>query len=326
MLGYSRLYTIPDSVPAQSGYYDGYPIQGAPQSNFLLPINNGTVEVVDGNSMSVQGRISVGTATGFIGIAVSPDQKHAAIADGPSGVVQVFQLSPVQSVWKSVFNGSSGATAYPCDIRWSPDGSSLVVPMRNNGTVVSISATTGKIIASASLPLASQPYMLSVNSQGTMLGVELGGNKTVVFYSYPALKPLGTTSFSISTFSPVRGLFTLDGKFYLEVSSSTNVVDVISTSTFAVVNTINLPASGSPGLSDIGVTPDGLNAYVIMHGTPSSGGIIYLIALATASTATGPSGSIALTTAPAIAIPISTQYGTYLADNVLSPPVTGLHC
>jgi DNA-binding beta-propeller fold protein YncE len=159
-----------------------------------------------------------------------------------------------------------------------------------------------------------------------MLAVELSGNKTDVFYSYPTLKPLGATSFSSSTFSPTRGVFTPDGKYYLEASGSTNVVEVISTVTFAVVNTINLAASASPGLADMEITPDGANAYVVMHGNPTTGGIIYLIPVATAASATGPSSSIPLTTAPAFTLPISAQFGTYLANNVLSPPITGLHC
>jgi DNA-binding beta-propeller fold protein YncE len=303
-----------------------YPVQGAPQANFLVPLNNGTVEVISGNSLTVTARISVGTATGFIGVVISPNEQYAAIADGPSGVVEVLNLSSLQTVWTTVFKGTSGTTAFPCDIRWSPDGSTLVVPMRNNGTIDVISSATGSITASTTLPITTDPFMLSLNAQGNMLAVELSGNKTDVFYSYPALKSLGTTSFNISTFSPTRGVFTPDGRFYLEASGSTNVIEVISTSTFAVVNTISLPASGSPGLADMELTPDGANAYVVMHGTPTTGGIIYLISLATASTASGPSGSIPLTTAPAFAIPISVQYGTYLADNVLSPPVTGLHC
>jgi DNA-binding beta-propeller fold protein YncE len=326
LLGYTRLFNISDSVPAQTFYWEGYPPQGAPQSNFLLPINNGTIEAVNGTSMKVTGRMSVGTATGFIGVAVSPDQKLAAVADGPSGTVEVVNLATLQTVWKQVFNQPSGATAFPCDIRWAPDQSTVVVPMKNNGTVDAISATTGGIVASTALPIASQPFMLSVNAQGSMLAVELSGNKTDVFFSYPTLKSLGTTSFSISTFSPTRGVFTPDGKYYLVASGSTNVVEVISTTNFAVVNTINLPASASPGLADMEVTPDGANAYVVMHGNPTSGGIIYLISLATATTASGASSSIALTTAPAFTVPISAKYGTYLADNVLSPPVTGLHC
>lgn len=325
-MGYSRLYNISDSVPAQTFYWVGYPIRGAIRSNFLLPINNGTVEVVNSSAMKVIQRLSVGTATGFIGVAVSPDEKLAAIADGPSGIVEVVNLSTVQVVWKQVFNQPSGATAFPCDVRWSPDQATLVVPMRNNGTVDVLSASAGNIIASASLPISSQPFMLSANSAGTQLAVELSGNKTLVFYSYPSLAPQGRTSFSISTFSPTRGVFTPDGQYYLEASGSTNVVEVVSTSTFAVVNTINLPASSSPGLADMELTPDSLYAYVVMHGTPATGGIIYLIPLATATTATGPGGSIPLSTAPAFAIPISVQFGTYLADNVLSPPVTGLHC
>lgn len=292
----------------------------------LVPLNNGTVVVVNSTQMKVTQRLSMGVATGFIGVAISPNEQYAAIADGPSGLVEVFNLATLQGVWQHLFDQPSGVTAFPCDIRWSPDGSTIVIPMKNNGTVDVISGTTGSIVATASLPIASQPFMLSVNAQGNMLAVELSGNKTDVFYSYPNLQPLGRTSFPISTFSPTRGVFTLDGKYYLEASSSTNVIEVVSTSNFAVVNTINLPASSAPGLADMEITPDGLNAYVVEHGTPATGGIVYLVSLATVMTASGPSGSIPLTTAPAFAIPISIQFGTYLADNVLLPPVTGLHC
>jgi len=326
VVGYIRLFNISDSVPVQTFYWESYPVQGAPQRNFLIPLNNGTVLVVNGSSMTVTGRLGVGSATGFIGVAISPDESYAAIADGPSGYVEVVQLSTLKTVWGAFFKGTTGATAFPCDIRWGPDGNTIVIPMKNNGTVDVVSGTTGSVIASASLPISSQPFMLSVNSQGSVLAVELSGNKTDVFYSYPTLKSLGRTSFSISSFSPTRGVFTPDGSYYLEASGSTNVIEVISTGTFTVVNTIDLPTSGSPGLADMEITPDGANAYVVMHGTPSTGGIIYLISLANVSTATGPSGSVPLTTAPAFAIPISEQYGTYLADNVLSPPVTGLHC
>jgi DNA-binding beta-propeller fold protein YncE len=326
LLGYSRLYNISASVPAQTFYWEGYPIQGAARGNFLLPLNNGTIEVVNSTQMKVTGRISVGTAIGFIGVAISPDSQYAAIADGPSGIVEVVNLASVQTVWKVVFNQPSGATAFPCDIRWAPDQKTVVVPMRNNSTVDVISGTTGSIVASTTLPVASQPFMLSVNSQGNTLAVELSGNKSVVFYSYPTLKSLGTTSFSVSSFSPTRGVFSPDSKYYLEASGGTNVVNVISTTTFTVVNTINLPPSASPGLADMELTPDGANAYVVMHGTPTTGGIIYLIAVGTAPAATGPSSSIPLTTAPAFTIPVSAQFGTFLANNVLSPPVTGLHC
>ena len=90
-----------------------------------------------------------------------------------------------------------------------------------------------------------------------------------------------------------------------------------------MVNTINLPTSASPSLSEINLTPDGNKAFVVMHGTPATGGIIYLISLATVATATGPSSSIALSTSIGIFIPTTAQYATYLEDYVLLPPVAG---
>ena len=279
--------------------------------------------------MKILKTISVGTASGFIGVGVNTNQTLGAIADGPSGVVEVVNLKTLQVVWSHVYDTPAGATAYPCDIRWTPNGNSLVVPMRNNNTVVTLNPANGAITADAIFPAGTLPYMLNINSQGTMLGTELSGNKTDVFLSLPALTPVGHIVLNATNFSPVRGVFTPNGNYYLEASGASNVVDVISMSNFQLVNTLSLPASTSPGLSDMTLTPDSNYAYVVMHGTPTTGGIIYLIPLAniaTLSSSASSFGSIGLTTAPAIAIPISIQSGTYLADNVMSPPVTGLHC
>ena len=129
--------------------------------------------------------------------------------------------------------------------------------MKNNGTVDVVSATNGTMVASASLPISAQPFMLSINQGGNLLAVELSGNKTDVFYSYPTMAEVGKTGFASSSFSPTRGVFTPDGSYYLEASGSTNAVSVISLSSFTVVNTINLPASSAPGLADMEITPTG---------------------------------------------------------------------
>jgi hypothetical protein len=321
-LGYASPYTIPSSTPAQTDYWERYPAQGAAQSNFVVPLNNGTIEVVNGTSLKVAERLSVGTVTGFVGVFISPNEQSAAIVDGPSGVVTVVSLVTLKTLWSQTFLNSAGTTQYPCDIYWSPNGESLAVPMRLNGVIDAINATTGVVSANATVPVAANPVMLTINGAGNMLGVELG-NKTDVFYSYPSMKFLGHTNFTPTTFSPTEGVFTPNGLYYVEVSGATNVVEVVSLSNFAVVNTIDLPASASPGLSVINLTPDGDNAYVVMHGTPATGGIIYLLSLATISTATGPSGSIALSTSIGTVIPITSQYATYLEDYVLLPPVAG---
>ena len=112
----------------------------------------------------------------------------------------------------------------------------------------------------------------------------LSGNKTDVFLSLPALTPVGHIVLNATNFSPVRGVFTPNGNYYLEASGASNVVDVISMSNFQLVNTLSLPASSSPGLSDMTLTPDSNYAYVVMHGTPTTGGIIYLIPLANIAT------------------------------------------
>jgi WD40 repeat protein len=321
-LGYATPYSIPSSNPIQTDYWERYPQQGAGQSNFAVPLTNGTIEIVSGTTLKVVDRLSVGTTTGFVGVYVSPNEQLAAIVDGPTGVVTVFDLVTLQTVWTQTFLTSTGATQYPCDVYWAPNGAYLAIPMRMNGATDAVNATTGDIVATANVPVADDPVMITVGPASNIVGVELG-NKTDVFYSFPSMTYLGHTNFPISTFTPVEGLFTPNEQYYLEVSSATNVVEVISTSSFAIVNTIDLPASASPGLSSINITPDGLNAYVVMHGTPATGGIIYLLSLANVATATGPTESIALSTSIGTVIPITAQYATYLEDYVLLPPVPG---
>ena len=167
----------------------------------------------------------------------------------------------------------------------------------------------------------SQPYMVSPNMQGTMLAVEYAGNNSVGFYSLPSLQYMGMVAMP-SGVTPQRGTFTPDGKYYLEAPANKNEVVVISTSTYSVVNTITLPSISPAGLAEIGITPGGSYAYVIIHGSVTSGGMIVLISLSSMSVAY----EVPLTTAPSFALPISVSTGSYLVDNVMLPPITGLHC
>jgi hypothetical protein len=321
-LGYAAPYSIPSSSAIQTDYWERYPQQGAGQSNFAVPLTNGTIEIVNGITLKVVDRLSVGTSSGFVGVFISPNEQEAAIVDGPTGVVTVFNLVTLQTEWTHTFLTSTGVTQYPCDIYWSANSAYLAIPMRMNGATDAINATTGVITATANVPVADDPVMITIGPSSNIVGVELG-NKTDVFYSFPSMTYLGHTNFPISTFVPVEGLFTPNEQYYLEVSSATNVVEVVSMSNFAVVNTIDLPASASPGLSSINITPDGLNAYVVMHGTPATGGIIYLLPLANITTETGPFESIALSTSIGTVIPITIEYATFLEDYVLLPPVAG---
>jgi DNA-binding beta-propeller fold protein YncE len=323
-LGYLRLFNISDSVSVQTSNWEMYPVQGATAQNIVFPLTNGTFIVTDTSQLTVESRLSLGTTVGYTGAAVSPDEKTAVLVDGPSGIIELLNLTSLQTVWKVTFNTPAGTTAYPSDARWSPDGSTIVVPLMDNNSIDILSAQTGQIEQATSLTSGS-PSMVAINGQGNTLGVELS-NKTDLFYSYPALKLLGSVSFAGSSISPTRGVFTPDGEYYLEASGASNSVAVISLSDFKVVNTINLPQSSAPGLANIQITPDGNYVYVNQPGIPTTGGIIYMFSLSNIATASGPVVSIPMTTAPSFAIPISMTLGNYLADNVLLPPVTGLHC
>lgn len=247
--------------------------------------------------------------------------QYVAIADGPSGVVEVINVQTLQVVWKDTFVSPTGRTYYPCDVRWAPNGQYIVVPMRFNNSVVEINATNGQIIRVLAASPGSQPYMVSPNNQGTMLAVEYVGNNSVGFYSLPNLSLLGIVKMP-GKLIPQRGVFTPNGQYYLEAPANENEVVVISTLNFNIIENITLPSTSSPGLSEIQLAPGGNYVYVVIHGNPQSGGMIVLISLSSMSIAY----EIPLTTAPAIVLPLEKSAGTYLVDNVLLPPVTGLHC
>ncbi|BCU69081.1 YncE family protein [Stygiolobus caldivivus] len=321
-LGFLHVVNISINVPQQVYYWDEVPAEQMFSGKYILvPVNNGTVYVIDSSTMKVVQDFTVGDKAGFIGIAISPNGQYAAIADGPSGVVEVINLSSLQVVWKEQFLSPTGRTYYPCDVRWAPDGQYLIVPLRFNNSVDTLNAMSGKVMTVLTASPGSQPYMVSPNMQGTMLAVEYAGNNSVGFYSLPSLQYMGMVAMP-SGVTPQRGTFTPDGKYYLEAPANKNEVVVISTSTYSVVNTITLPSISPAGLAEIGITPGGSYAYVVIHGSVTSGGMIVLISLSSMSVAY----EVPLTTAPSFALPISVSTGSYLVDNVMLPPITGLHC
>ncbi|ARM76862.1 YncE family protein [Acidianus manzaensis] len=322
-LGFQHVVNISLSVPTQVFYWVQLPYNSMiSKGNIVfMPLNNGTVYAINSQTMKVVKTFVVGNSTGFIGVSYSPNMQYVAIADGPSGTVEVINLNTLNVVWSETFVSPTGRTFYPCDVRWAPNGDYLLVPMRFNNSVDEINANNGQVMKVLAASPGSEPYMLTVNSQGTMLAVEYSGNNSVGFYSLPSLSYEGMVRMP-STVVAQRGVFTPNGQYYLEASASTNEVAVISTSSFTVTNTISLPSTSSPGLSEIEITPGGSYAFVVIHGNVKTGGMIVLISLSSMSVVY----QVPLTTAPSAVIPLQTSAATYLVDNVLLPPVTGLHC
>ncbi|AWR95787.1 YncE family protein [Acidianus brierleyi] len=322
-LGFQHVANISLSVPSQVFYWEQLPYNSMVKlgQNMFMPLNNGTVYAVNSSTMKIVKTFEVGNSTGFIGVAYSPNMQYVAIADGPSGIVEVINTQTLQVVWKDTFVSPTGRTYYPCDVRWDPNGQFLLVPMRFNNSIDEISSSNGQVIKVLASSPGSEPYMLSPNIQGNMLAVEFSGNNSVGFYSLPNLVLQGIVKMP-SNLVPQRGVFTPNGQYYLEAPGNANDVVIISTSNFSVVKTIALPSTAAPGLSEIQLTPGGSYAYTVIHGNVKTGGMIVLISLSSMSIAY----EVPLTTAPAVVVPLQTNAGTYLVDNVLLPPVTGLHC
>ena len=319
--GFLHVVNISTSVPQQVYYWVQYPYENYSIAKYyFVPVNNGTVYVINPSTLKIVKEFTFGNSIGFIGVAYSPNQQLVAIAYGPKGVVALINVSTLNIIWEKQFLSPTGRTYYPCDVRWSPDGTYLIVPMRFNNSVDIISLN-GSVIKVLPASAGSQPYMVSPNMQGTMLAVEYAGNDSVGFYSLPSLSYLGMVKMPNGVV-PQRGVFTPNGQYYLEAPLNSNEIVVISTSTFQVVKTISLPSFSVKGLGDIEVLPGGQYAYVVVHGNIQEGGLIVLISLSSLTV----SNYIPLTTAPAVVIPIQNSEASYLVDNVLLPPVSGLHC
>jgi len=319
--GFLRYVNISNNVPQQVYWWVEYPDQAYTNVKYIfVPLNNGTVYAIDPSTLKIVKEFTFGKSIGFIGVAYSPDQQLVAIADGPSGDVALINVSTLNIIWEKQFVSPTGRTYYPCDVRWSPDGTYFIIPMRFNNSI-DIVGINGSVIKVLPTSTGSQPYMVSLNAQGTMVAVEFVGNNSVGFYSLPSLTYVSMVQMPNGTV-PQRGVFTPNGQYYLEAPANSNEVVVISTSTFQVVKTISLPSFSVKGLGDIEVLPGGQYAYVVVHGNIQQGGLIVLISLSSLTVA----NYVPLTTAPAVVIPIQTSEASYLVDNVLLPPVTGLHC
>lgn len=320
-LGFQRIVNISTTVPTQVYWwleFNNYNNIVTRDIKLFVPINNGTVYVVDTQTMKIIKTFVIGNKTGYIGAEYSPDMKYVVLVNGPSGVVEVVDANSLQVIWQKVFI-SNGKTLYPCDARWSPDGKYIIIPMRYNDSITVLDSNNGNVIKVLPTSKGSQPYMLNINSEGNLLAVEYVGNKSIGFYSFPDLSFKGVVTNAFGH----RGVFTPDSKYYLEASADKNQVAVISTSNFSVVKIISLPSTSVQGLTSIFLAPGGQYAITAIHGDPSSGGIIVLISLSDFSIAY----QIPLTNAPAILLPIDTSTTNYLLNNnVLNPPTTGLHC
>lgn len=184
-LGFQRVENISTSIPVQVYYWEEVPA-GVTLKYIFMPLNNGTIYAINATNFKVVKTFQVGSSVGFIGVAISPNGQYAAVADGPSGEVEVISTQTLQVAWSQKFVSPTGKTFYPCDVRWTPDSSSLVIPMRFNNSIDLISASNGSILVVKPTSLGSQPYMVSPNEQGTMVAVEFAGNNSVGSILYPA--------------------------------------------------------------------------------------------------------------------------------------------
>jgi YVTN family beta-propeller protein len=210
-----------------------------------------------------------GHPTGYyVGLAFSPDGRHAWASDGPGSAIHVFRidgrtLTETQHI--KLTDNRGNENAWPAGIARSADGTRLYVAGNLDDMLYVVDPASRTTIDT--IPVGHLPYGVALNAAGTRAFVSNWGGRTVSVIDTATdavvkTVNVGTHPCAIVT-SPTRNeLYVANGD-----SDSVSVLDATSG---AVLRTIDLrPFPGAPvGASPDGLTvsPDGSTLYVTNAG------------------------------------------------------------
>jgi YVTN family beta-propeller protein len=210
-----------------------------------------------------------GHPTGYyVGLAFSPDGKHAWASDGPGSAIHAFRISGrtlTETQHIKLTDNRGNEHAWPSGIAVSHDGNKLYVAGDLDDQMYIVDPV--KRTTLGTVPVGHLPYGVALNAAGTRAFVSNWGGRTVSVISLAtrrvvATVTVGTHPCAIVT-SPTRNeVYVANGD-----SDSVSVLDATSG---AVLRTIDLrPYPNAPvGASPDGLTvsPDGSTLYVTNAG------------------------------------------------------------
>jgi YVTN family beta-propeller protein len=224
------------------------PAEAAPFAYVLDSTSPGTVYVIDTatHPPSVVATIPVGN--GSFGVAVTPDGKHAYVANALSNTISVIRTATNTVVATVALPVGSN----PARVAVTPDGKHVYVA--NEAGNVSVIATATKTVV-ATIPVGINPSGVAITPDGTRAYVV---TDTVSVIDTTSNTVVATVPFPAGS-GPNGVAITPDGKHaYVAINASViffpiALVSVIRTATNTVVATV--PPSGLPSVGGVGIVP-----------------------------------------------------------------------
>jgi YVTN family beta-propeller protein len=195
-----------------------------------------------------------GHPTGYyVGIAFSPDGRHAWASDGPGSAIHAFRISGrtlTETQHIKLTDNKGNENAWPGGITVSPDGGRLYVAGNLDDLLYVVDPVSRTTIGT--VPVGHLPYGVALNAAGTRAFVSNWGARTVSVVDTATREvvrtvTVGTHPCSIVA-SPTRN------EIYV-ANGDSDSVSVLNATTGSVLRTIDLrPYPNAP----VGASPDGM--------------------------------------------------------------------
>ncbi|MFJ9846064.1 IPT/TIG domain-containing protein [Kitasatospora sp. NPDC101155] len=260
---------------------------------------------------------TVPVGAGPIGIAITPNGRHAYVANNGDSTVSVIDTAFFTTV--ATIPGLAG----PVGVALGPSGTSAYVTNAGSGTVSVIDTATNTV--TATITVGANPIGVAVTPDGSHIYVANNGDGTVSVIDTATDAVVGSP-IPVGT-NPAGAASSPDGSQIWVVNFGSNSVSAIDTATNTVTDTLTVGASPSR----VAITPNGLSSYVTDNGANA---VTVIEKLRAISPNAGPieGGTVVTITgvnlAGATAVNFGPRQASVIADTanqltVISPPGSG---
>ncbi|HET9257573.1 MAG TPA: beta-propeller fold lactonase family protein [Pseudonocardiaceae bacterium] len=191
-----------------------------------------------------------------LGVAVSPDGRHAYVTNYVSGTVSVIDTGNDAVVGAIPVGGN------PAGVAISPDGHRAYITNDNSNTLSVID--TGNNVIIGTITVGDNPVSVAISPDGHRAYTTNNKSRTVSVINIDNSAVIGTVTVGNN---PVGVAVSPDGRHVYVVNANFDSISVIDTGSNTITDTIVGLGTGPVGVA---VSPDGRHAYVTNF---ASGGV-----------------------------------------------------